>query len=307
MQIAARSPNGSFLPFGLFFLLFSFIFLLSACATHNYRDEAALIYRGYEGPILSKDQYAEVWWGKSRGVVVTIDGSELYTCEDPYNCSSARTHYLGAHLLPGEHTFEYQVGCHKCVSAMIRMKAYLLPEHLYEFGVEYRYKAYSHYDYAARLVDTTTGMLVAGRSPDVFEWTWLELEQELQSLSRNNATEDQVIELLSEPNDRMSDNTFVYVACKKVKGVIRRWNDAEGTHTRKDPNACGLLFVSFDKSGSFQNYNYIVAPFRDCYFNPLTVWNSESAHDRADTCRSRLRDGSYAKFRIMNDMPSNYP
>lgn len=295
------------IPVGLPIGLIISAFLLMGCISTNYREDQIYIYQAYSGTQLPKKDVATVWWDKG-GLIVNIDGQELYTCDDPYHCHFDKDKFFrGAYLRPGEHTFEYQIsGFRGSISAVIRMKANLLANHEYEFRYDKRFTAFSHYDYAARLVDQNTGERVAGRSPDVFEWSWLELEQALRRLARNSATEEQVIGLLSEPINRMSDNTFVYVACKKVKGVIVRWNDAEERHTRFSPEACGFLFLHFGKSGILQNYAYIDAPFRDCKWNPFT-WNVDSQISKANACRLRLRNEAYAKFRVFTDKPSDKP
>lgn len=290
------------LPIGLIFTAF----LIVGCTTINYREDPQYVYQGYSGTRLPKKDVATVWWDKG-GVVTNIDDKDLYICDDPYNCSDARVHYIGAYLLPGTHTFDFQVGCHKCVPDVIRMNANLLAGHTYEFNFDYRYKAYDRYDYAARLVDKTDNKEVAGRSPDVLTWTWLEWEQALQKLDRNSVSQVKVIELLSDPIERLSDKTLVYVACKGLKGVFVRWHDAEVIYTRNNPRACGFLFLGFDEPGTFDHFAYIEAPFRDCYFNPLTVWNPDSTYEKQDTCRHRLLDESHTKFRIMHDRLSDRP
>jgi hypothetical protein len=282
-------------------------FLLVGCNSTNYREDSRYIYQAYVGTQLPSKEQASVWWDKG-GLIVNIDGEDLYICDNPYNCYLPKYPYMGAYLLPGEHTFEYQIQGRKTnISAVFHMKANLLANHEYEFSYDKRFTASSHYDYAARLVDKNTDLLVAGRSPDVFEWSWLDLEKVLQKMVRNSETEAQAIELLSEPTGRMLDNTFVYVACKKVKGVIVKWNDAETLHTRFSPRACGFLFIRFDEASILQDYAYIDAHFRDCYWNPFSAWDVDTVSRKADACRLRLRNEAYAKFHVLVDKTSDRP
>lgn len=137
-------------------------------------------------------------------------------------------------------------------------------------------------DYAISLVDENTGALVAGRPPQVLKWSWYDWKQVLEGLKRDSATEQQTIELLSEPIRRMSDNTAVYLVCRS-EGLISDWPIYV-----MPPKHAGFLFVEFDES-----------LFRECFRSPFTVSDAESWHSEYYACRSRLQERAYDEFRAV--------
>lgn len=280
--------------------------LTGGCTALNNREAPNAIYKGYNEPKLSREDVAFVWWDKSRGRIYTIDGKVVNEWIETQPATENRKapgyvkgNYWGAELLPGQHTMEYFIWGHKSAPVTIRVDANLSPGHTYVFNSDYQMYAKHPRGYAISLIDEKTGALVAGRSPEVFKWSWSNWEQSLQRLKRNSATDIQVIELLSEPIDRLSDNARVYVVCpdNKKGRVIVSWHRAETIETIYNAKACGFLFLEFDKADSFQGYNFITVPFRECYRDTLKHWDTTALHKEAKACRSRLKNQGYTKFR----------
>lgn len=280
--------------------------LTGGCTALNYREDPNAIYKGYNEPNLSREDAAFVWWDKSRGRIYTIDGKVVNEWKAP---GYVKGNYWGAELLPGQHTMEYFIWGHKSAPVTIRVDANLSPGHIYVFNSDYQMYAEHPRGYAISLIDEKTGALVAGRSPEIFKWSWSDWEQQLQRLKRNSATDIQVIELLSEPIDSLSDNTRMYVICpdKKKGRVIVSWHRAETIETIYNAKACGFLFLEFDKADSFQAYNFVAVPFRECYRNPLKQWDATAWHKEAEACRSRLKNQGYTKFRAGTGKGSDTP
>jgi hypothetical protein len=300
MQIAVRSPNASFVSVGLFFLLFCFLLHLSACARHNYRDEPVRIYRGYEGQFLSKEQHVQVWWDKDLGEIVSINNRYIY---GDHTQEKQKYHYVGAQLLPGEYSFEYSVGCHKCAPALIRLEAHLVAGRTYEFRLDYQYKAYNANDYAARLVDVSSGDIVAGRPAAVLKWSWNDWEKALQEMKHSATSQQKAIELLSEPEPfvgRPTDNTPVYIVCPDSYSGISHWRVMNSSG---DTEGCGLLFLQFSDADQLVDYIFLEVPFHDCYKNPFTIWDWKTWHSIQRSCRKRIKSIAFAEYFAITGSP----
>lgn len=293
MQITVRFLNASFVPGGLLFVLFCLIFLLSACASRNYRNDPTLIYYGYEDSMLPTDQVVTVWWDKDIGEVVSINGRYFY---GDYDHEKNKPHYVGARLLPGQYTFEYVVGCHKCAPAIIRMDANLAAGHIYDFRVTYGYKAYHAHHYAARLVDSVSGEMLAGRPAEVLKWSWNDWEHALQEMKHSATSQQKAIELLSEPEPfvgRPTDNTPVYIVCPGSHGGISYWH---AMNSPGDKEGCGLLFLQFSDADQLVDYIFLEVPFHDCYKNPFTVWDWKTWHSIRRSCWKRIKSIAFAEY-----------
>lgn len=195
---------------------------------------------------------------------------------------------------------EYFVWCHKCAQVTIRVDAQLLPGHTYSFkSANVQYAGHPR-QYAVSLIDEGTGEIVAGRSKNVLSWTWPEWEHAINKLQHQSATKRQVIELLSKPVDRISENTLVYIACRKGKRVIVSWKEAEGGYGF---DACGFLFLVFNDIDNLQKYIFIDAPFHECDVSPFT-WDETARRKKIGACRSRLKATGYTEFRAMTNKPA---
>lgn len=266
--------------------------LNSGCDMRNIREDPNAIYRGYDGQRLPQDEVAIVWFYDPPIGLVTIDGKAADTCE-PYR------YCRGAELLPGQHTMEVYVRGYKSSPATINLDADLIGGHVYRMDAEFNMYTQYASDYAVSLIDEETGALVAGRPTEVLKWSYSDWEQPLQRLKRDSATKKKAIELLSEPYDRLPDDTLVYLDCPRGKGIIHDW-----VIYGKPPADCGFLFVEFDQINRVQGYTFIGVPFRECYQNPFTVRDAESWHREYRACRSRLKESAYVEFRAVTGNPA---
>jgi len=280
------------------------VLLTVGCAAPYFRERPNVVYQGYNDPKLPREDVVFVWWYKSPGWISTIDG-KVVNKKRPYvtgnrklSRNEEQIHYLGAELLPGQHTMEYLVTGYKSIPATIRVDADLSPGHTYVFKTVYEGKPQRPHDYYVSLVDERSGAIVAGRSADVQTWSWSDWEQAIQRLKHNSATERQVIELLSEPFDSLPDNTLVYVACPESNYVSIT---LEGAASLRSSN-CGFLFLAFDKNDRLHTYTYMAVPFHECRRKAFKVRTLRGEYFSA--CKARLKKQGYAKFRTSSMIPS---
>jgi hypothetical protein len=302
------TPNISTNIYLPLFVIFLVIILLCGCtpAGLHYGDDTQrnpskpeALYLGYQGARLHQSQIATLWWNNTPGVVEEINGNSVNRLD------GTGVSKWGAELLPGKYTIKYYIcsprlkgsGCN-----YIDLEANLAPGHIYEFKTTTPGTTNLPCTFTVALVDTASGNLVAGRTPDVYKWSWGKLESVLEELQRKSATKQKVKELFSKPHPYVYENTLVYTVSKS-KPVIccSPLNRTGFLHTEHDKSVFGLLFLEFGESGGLQNYTFVEAPFYQC--NRFWKWDWETAWKERDSCLFRLERLSYAEFRIKTNNP----
>lgn len=271
-------------PVGLSFVLILTTFLFVGCISNNYREDPKLIYHAYAGTQLPQEDVATVWWYKGRGIVVNINGRDLYTCEDPYNCSDARVHYIGAELLPGVHKLEFQLRGYKAVPAVIMIEAELVAGHSYSFQTTAPTHAQHPSDYTVALIDDESGELIAGRPPEASRRSLEEITRVVENMQLNSATEKEVIEQLSVPYDRISENILVYNRLPLPA-----------------PGKERFLFLEFGATGTLKSFTNIDVPLHRC--KRSMRWDYESAWEEYNSCKYSFEKCMYAEYYAMHNNP----
>jgi len=292
------------------FVIFLAIILLCGCTpaglhyggdTQRNPSKPEVLYLGYQGARLHQSQIATLWWNNTPGVVEEINGNSVNRLD------GTGVSKWGAELLPGKYTIRYYIcsprlkgsGC-----TYIDLEANLDPGHIYEFKTTTPGTTNLPCKFTVALVDAASGNLVAGRTPDVYKWSWGKLENVLQGLQRKSATKQKVKELLSKPHRQpyVYENTLVYIV-HKGRPVIgcSQPNRTGFLHTEHAKSVFGFLFLEFGESGGLQDYTFVEAPLYQC--NRFWKWDWETAWKERDSCLFRLERLSYAEYRLKTNNP----